>query len=48
MLIFIIGFFGWPYAGRIVRGQTIACASGSSWTPRGCSAPSRAGIIMRS
>jgi peptide/nickel transport system permease protein len=24
MLIFIIGFFGWPYAGRIVRGQTIA------------------------
>jgi len=24
MLVFIIGFFGWPYAGRIVRGQTIA------------------------
>jgi peptide/nickel transport system permease protein len=24
VLIFIIGFFGWPYAGRIVRGQTIA------------------------
>jgi len=24
MLVFIIGFFSWPYAGRIVRGQTIA------------------------
>ena len=24
LLIFIIGFFSWPYIGRIVRGQTIA------------------------
>lgn len=24
VLVFIIGFFGWPYAGRIVRGQTIS------------------------
>ncbi|WP_026341760.1 ABC transporter permease [Actinomadura atramentaria] len=24
ILIFIIGFFGWPYIGRIVRGQTIS------------------------
>jgi peptide/nickel transport system permease protein len=24
MLIFIIGFFNWPYIGRIVRGQTIS------------------------
>jgi ABC-type dipeptide/oligopeptide/nickel transport system permease subunit len=24
ILVFIIGFFGWPYIGRIVRGQTLA------------------------
>jgi ABC-type dipeptide/oligopeptide/nickel transport system permease subunit len=24
LLIFIIGFFGWPYIGRIVRGQTLS------------------------
>ena len=24
MLIFVIGFFNWPYLGRIVRGQTIS------------------------
>ena len=24
MLIFIIGFFNWPYIGRIVRGQTLS------------------------
>ncbi|WP_424183883.1 ABC transporter permease [Actinokineospora sp. G85] len=24
MLVFIIGFFNWPYAGRIVRGQTLS------------------------
>jgi peptide/nickel transport system permease protein/oligopeptide transport system permease protein len=24
MLIFVIGFFAWPYLGRIVRGQTIS------------------------
>ncbi|MCW2915490.1 MAG: transporter, permease protein [Actinomycetia bacterium] len=24
LLIFIIGFFGWPYIGRIIRGQTIS------------------------
>ena len=24
MLIFVIGFFDWPYLGRIVRGQTIS------------------------
>ncbi len=24
LLIFIIGFFGWPYIGRIIRGQTLS------------------------
>ena len=24
LLIFVIGFFGWPYIGRIVRGQTLS------------------------
>jgi peptide/nickel transport system permease protein len=24
VLIFVIGFFGWPYIGRIVRGQTLS------------------------
>jgi len=24
LLIFVIGFFGWPYVGRIVRGQTLS------------------------
>ena len=24
LLVFIIGFFGWPYIGRIIRGQTIS------------------------
>ena len=24
LLVFIIGFFGWPYIGRIVRGQTLS------------------------
>ena len=24
MLIFIIGFFNWPYIGRIIRGQTLS------------------------
>ena len=24
MLIFVIGFFSWPYIGRIVRGQTLS------------------------
>ena len=24
LLIFIIGFFSWPYIGRIIRGQTLS------------------------
>ena len=24
MLIFVIGFFNWPYMGRIIRGQTLS------------------------
>ena len=24
LLIFIIGFFSWPYMGRIIRGQTLS------------------------
>ncbi len=27
MLVFIIGFFSWPYIGRIVRGQTLALSN---------------------
>ena len=30
LLIFIIGFFSWPYIGRIIRGQTLSLESGSS------------------
>jgi len=30
----VIGFFNWPYMGRIIRGQTLSCASGSSSTRR--------------
>lgn len=39
VLIFVIGFFNWPYMGRIVRAQTLCCASGSSWTPPAAWAP---------
>ena len=24
LLVFVIGFFNWPYIGRIVRGQTLS------------------------
>ena len=24
MIVFIIGFFSWPYMGRIIRGQTLS------------------------
>lgn len=41
LLIFIIGFFNWPYIGRIVRGRRCPCANGNSSTRRAVSAPAR-------
>jgi peptide/nickel transport system substrate-binding protein len=33
LLIFVIGFFAWPYMGRIIRGQTLLLRERESWTP---------------
>ena len=44
LLITIIGFFGWAYIGRVIRGQVhLACARRSSSTRPGASAPRIAG-----
>ena len=44
----IIGFFGWPYVGRIVRGQTLSLREREFVdAARGRSAPSRGRIIVR-
>jgi ABC-type dipeptide/oligopeptide/nickel transport system permease subunit len=48
VIVFIIGFFNWPYIGRIIRGQTLSpCASGSSSMRRAVWAPGSTYILFK-
>lgn len=42
VLVVVIGFFGWPYVGRIVRGQTLSLRNASTSTRPAASAPAAA------